>query len=77
MQNKAVGNSQKVIVELLLSKGADVNASNKFEANVKEKSMEESMPIIFKKLDKILKNLEKHYKDMQDVELPCLLLVRA
>ncbi len=29
----AVGNSQKVIVELLLSKGADVNASNKFEAN--------------------------------------------
>ena len=38
------------------------------EANAKEKSMEESMPIIFKQLDKILKNLEKHYKDMQDVE---------
>ena len=38
------------------------------EANVKEKSMEESMPIVFKQLDKILKNLEKHYKDMQDVE---------
>ena len=26
------------------------------------------MPIVFKQLDKILKNLEKHYKDMQDVE---------
>ena len=38
------------------------------EANVKEKSMEESMPIVFKQLDKILKNLEKYYKDMQDVE---------
>ena len=38
------------------------------EANVKEKSMEELMPIVFKQLDKILKNLEKHYKDMQDVE---------
>ncbi len=38
------------------------------EANVKEKSMEESMPIVFKQLDKILKNLETHYKDMQDVE---------
>ncbi len=38
------------------------------EANNKEKSMEESMPIVFKQLDKILKNLEKHYKDMQDVE---------
>ena len=38
------------------------------EANVKEKSMEESMPIVFKQLDKILKNLENHYKDMQDVE---------
>ncbi len=40
----------------------------KNEAKVKEKSMEESMPIVFKQLDKILKNLEKHYKDMQDVE---------
>merc|ERR1711991_1230130 len=31
-------------------------------------SMEESMPVVFKQLYKILKNLEKHYKDMQDVE---------
>jgi pyruvate,orthophosphate dikinase len=38
------------------------------DAKVKEASMEESMPKIFKQLDKILKVLEKHYKDMQDVE---------
>ncbi len=37
-------------------------------ANSKEDSMEESMPKVFKQLDKILKVLEKHYKDMQDVE---------
>ena len=38
------------------------------DAKVKELSMEESMPKVFKELQKILKNLEKHYKDMQDVE---------
>ncbi len=38
------------------------------EAKVKELSMEESMPKVFKKLQKILKKLEMHYKDMQDVE---------
>ncbi len=37
-------------------------------AKVKELSMEESMPKVFKELQKILKKLEKHYKDMQDVE---------
>jgi pyruvate,orthophosphate dikinase len=30
--------------------------------------MEESMPKVYKQLHKILKKLEKHYKDMQDVE---------
>ena len=30
--------------------------------------MEESMPKVFKELQKILKKLEMHYKDMQDVE---------
>ena len=34
----------------------------------KEKSLEESMPKIFKQLKKILNILEKHYRDMQDVE---------
>ncbi len=38
------------------------------EAKVKELSMEESMPKVFKELQKILKKLEMHYKDMQDVE---------
>jgi pyruvate,orthophosphate dikinase len=37
-------------------------------AKVKELSMEESMPKAFKELKKILKKLEMHYKDMQDVE---------
>ena len=40
----------------------------KKEANVKELSMEESMPQVYSKLHNILKKLEKHYKDMQDVE---------
>ena len=38
------------------------------EANVKELSMEETMPRVYLELFKILKKLEKHYKDMQDVE---------
>ncbi len=40
----------------------------KQDAKVKELSMEESMPKVFKELQKILKKLEMHYKDMQDVE---------
>ena len=38
------------------------------DSGTKEKSMEESMPKVFAELKKNLKNLEKHYKDMQDVE---------
>ena len=30
--------------------------------------MQESMPKVYNELYKILKKLEKHYKDMQDVE---------
>tara|TARA_Y100000992_G_scaffold296186_1_gene258075 strand:- start:2087 stop:4321 length:2235 start_codon:yes stop_codon:yes gene_type:complete len=37
-------------------------------AKVKDQSMQESMPKIYKQLEKILKKLEMHYKDMQDVE---------
>ena len=37
-------------------------------AGVDALSMEESMPKVYKELDKILTKLEKHYKDMQDVE---------
>jgi len=38
------------------------------QAKSKALSMEESMPSVYKQLNKILKSLEKHYKDMQDVE---------
>jgi pyruvate,orthophosphate dikinase len=38
------------------------------ESNSKDKSMEESMPKVYKQLEKILRKLESHYKDMQDVE---------
>tara|TARA_B100001121_G_scaffold186807_1_gene163110 strand:- start:1655 stop:4321 length:2667 start_codon:yes stop_codon:yes gene_type:complete len=40
----------------------------KKEANTKDSCMEESMPKVYGELFKILKKLEKHYKDMQDVE---------
>ncbi len=40
----------------------------KKDAKVKELSMEETMPKVYRELFKILKKLEKHYKDMQDVE---------
>ena len=40
----------------------------KKKAKVKEASMEESMPKAYSELYKILKKLEEHYKDMQDVE---------
>jgi len=38
------------------------------QAKVEAPSMEEVMPKIYKQLHKILKKLEKHYNDMQDVE---------
>ena len=40
----------------------------KRDAKVKAASMEESMPRVYLELHKILKKLETHYKDMQDVE---------
>ena len=40
----------------------------KKESKMKEESMEESMPKVYEELIRILKKLEKHYKDMQDVE---------
>ncbi len=40
----------------------------KRDAKVKAPSMEESMPKVYFELHKILKKLETHYKDMQDVE---------
>ena len=40
----------------------------RINSGAKEFSMEETMPKVFKQLKKILSTLEKHYKDMQDVE---------
>ena len=40
----------------------------KNEAKARELSMQEMMPKAYSDLSKILKKLEKHYKDMQDVE---------
>ena len=40
----------------------------RLNSNDKQLSMEEAMPVVFKKLKKILLKLEKYYKDMQDVE---------
>ncbi len=77
-RNPSTGSREIYGEYLINAQGEDVVAGTRtpqyitkkarVEANFKEKSMEESMPIVFKQLDKILKNLEKHYKDMQDVE---------
>jgi len=40
----------------------------KVNSGSKEKSMEEAMPNVFQDLKKTLYKLEKHYRDMQDVE---------
>ncbi|WP_023648939.1 pyruvate, phosphate dikinase [Candidatus Pelagibacter ubique] len=40
----------------------------RLQAKVKAPSMEEVMPNVYRQLHKILKKLEMHYKDMQDVE---------
>ena len=45
-----------------------ITKKSRQEAGAKELSMEESFPKIFLQLKKILKKLEKHYRDMQDVE---------
>ena len=77
-RNPSTGTNEIYGEYLINAQGEDVVAGTRtpqyitkkarIEAKVKEKSMEESMPKIFKQLNKILKNLEKHYKDMQDVE---------
>jgi len=63
---------------LINAQGEDVVAgtrtpqhiTKKARTNSKDKklSMEEAMPSVYKKLKQILLKLEKHYKDMQDVE---------
>ena len=63
---------------LINAQGEDVVAGTRTPQHITKKSrvkskeklpsMEESMPSIFRQLKKILIKLEKHYKDMQDVE---------
>ena len=45
-----------------------ITKKSKKKSNAKDLSMEESMPKVYTQLYQILKKLEKHYKDMQDVE---------
>ncbi len=45
-----------------------ITNKSRIESGSKGSSMEEIMPKIFNQLYKILNTLEKHYKDMQDVE---------
>ena len=77
-RNPSTGSNEIYGEYLINAQGEDVVAGirtpqyitkkARIEAKVKENSMEESMPKIFKQLVKILGNLEKYYKDMQDVE---------
>ena len=71
--------SNKIYGEYLINaQGEDVVAGtrtpqyitkkSRIEAKVKDASMEESMSKVYKQLEKILRKLETHYKDMQDVE---------
>ncbi len=63
---------------LINAQGEDVVAGTRTPQHITKKarkdaketlvSMEESMPRVYKKLKNILIKLEKHYKDMQDVE---------
>lgn len=47
---------------------APLNEYSKSEHNKKLTSLERAMPAIYKKLDGYQKKLEKHYRDMQDIE---------
>jgi len=45
-----------------------LNEATKSEHNAALMSLEKAMPSVYAELDKIQKKLEKHYKDMQDIE---------
>ena len=77
-RNPSNGNHQIYGEYLINAQGEDVVAGTRTPQHITKKariasneslpSMEESMPIVYKELKKILNKLEKHYKDMQDVE---------
>ncbi len=47
---------------------ASINEATKSEQNKGEVSLEKFMPKVYKELDSIQKKLEKHYRDMLDIE---------
>ena len=77
-RNPADGKNEIYGEYLINAQGEDVVAGTRtpqyitkkarINAGVKESSMEEAMPDVFKKLKNILHTLEKYFKDMQDVE---------
>ena len=77
-RNPSTGTREIYGEYLINAQGEDVVAgtrtpqhiTKKFRIKSNEKllSMEETMPLIYRQLKKILSKLEKYYKDMQDVE---------
>ena len=77
-RNPSDGSNEVYGEYLINAQGEDVVAGTRtpqyitkkarIQANTKAPSMQESMPNVYRQLNKILKKLEKHYKDMQDVE---------
>ena len=77
-RNPSTGENKFFGEYLINAQGEDVVAGSrtpryitkkaKEDAGAKEKSMEETMPKVFKELKNIFLKLEKHYKDMQDIE---------
>ena len=77
-RNPSEGNKEIYGEYLINAQGEDIVAGTRTPIYItkkigdnstsKEKSLEESMPKVFQQLKKILKILEKHYRDMQDVE---------
>ena len=45
-----------------------ITKKSRLKAGSKQKSMEEAMPKVYKQLEKVFLKLEKHFKDMQDIE---------
>ena len=77
-RNPSDGSNEMYGEYLINAQGEDVVAGTRTpqyitkkarqQAKVRAPSMEESMPNVYRQLYKILKKLEKHYRDMQDVE---------
>jgi Phosphoenolpyruvate synthase/pyruvate phosphate dikinase len=77
-RNPSTGENRFFGEYLINAQGEDVVAGSRTpryitkkareDAGAKEKSMEETMPVVFKELKSVFIKLEKHYRDMQDIE---------